>query len=147
MEQTSPEESPTRYMLPEQVQEEETGLISFKYGDFSPAKYPIDPSHKKKKKRKSSTQNKESKKKKKPKTGKTVQFHSKVIIKTIHGKRKSDLTEIELSNEEEYGKRNSDFLVKRARQKQWMKLHHQQRPLKPKRLKIQATIKRENGNA
>ena len=146
MEQTSPEESPTRYMLPEEVQEEETGLISFKYGDLSPAKYPIDPSHKKKKKRKSSTRNKESKKKK-PKTGKTVQFHSKVIIKTIHGKRKSDLTEIELSNEEEYGKRNSDFMVKRARQKQWMKLHHQQRPLTPKRLKIQATIKRENGNA
>ena len=172
-EQTSPEESPTRYMLPEQVQQEESGLISYKYGDLSPAKYPIDPTKKdegegsgysntdsslnqyspasyrfsKKKKRKSSAQNKESKKKKKPKTGKTVQFHSKVIIKTICGKRKSDLTEIELSNEEEYDKRNSEFVVKRAHQKQWMKLHHQQRPMTPKRLKIQATIQRANGNA
>ena len=166
-EQATPEESPTRYMLPEQVQEEVTGLISYKYGDLSPARYPIDPSQKdegkglvdyslneysparypiatNKKKRKS--QNKESKKKK-AKTGKTVQFHSKVIIKTIHGKRKTDLTEIELSNEEEYGKRNSEFVVKRTHQKQWMKLHHQQRPMTPKQMKIQATIQRENGNA
>ena len=151
--------SPTRYMLPEQVQEEEeSGLISYKYDDLSPAKYPIDPSKKdvgkglvdyslnqyspakypiatNKKKRKA-THNKESKKKKKAKTGKTVQFHSKVIIKTIHGK--SDLTEIELSNEEEYDKRNSEIVVKRA---------HQQRPMTPKRMKIQATIQRENGNA
>ena len=142
-EQASPEESPTRYILPEQVQEEESGLISYKYDDLSPAKYPFDPSEKKK--RKSSAQNKESNKKKKAKTGKTVHFHSKVIIKTIHGK--SDLTEIELSNEEEYDKRHSDFIVKRAHQKQWMKLHHQQRPMTPKRMKIQATIQRENGNA
>ena len=170
-EQASPEESPTRYMLPEQVQEEESGLISYKYGDLSPARYPIDPNQKeegedysntdyscgpyspasyrfsKTKKRKSSAQNKEpKKKKKKPKTGKTVHFHSKVIIKTIHGK-KSDLTEIELSHEEEYDKRHSDFVVKRTCQKQWMKLHHQQRPMTPKRMKIQATIQRENGNA
>ena len=146
-EQASREESPTRYMLPKQVQEEEeeSGLISYKYGNLSPAKYPFDPSEKKKK-RKSSAQNKESKKKK-PKTGKTVQFYSKVIIKTIHGKRKTDLTEIELSNEDEYDKRNSEFVVKRAHQKQWMKLHHQQRPMTPKRMKIQATIQRENGNA
>ena len=106
MEQASPEELPTRYMLLEQVQqeEEESGLISYKYGDLSLARYPIDLSLKdedgkglvdyslneysparypiatNKKKRKS--QNKESKKKKKAKTGKTVQFHSKVIIKT-----------------------------------------------------------------
>ena len=87
----------------------------------------------------------EESKKKKPKTGKTVHFHSKVIIKTIHGK--SDSTEIELSNEEEYDKRNSDFTIKHAHQKQWMKLHHQQRPMTPKQMKIQATIQRENGNA
>ena len=161
-EQASPEESPTRYMLPEQVQEEESGLISYKYGDLSPARYPIDPSQKdkdysntdyscgpyspasyrfSKKKKRKATQNKESKKKKKAKPGKTVQFHSKVILKT------SDLTEIELSHEEEYDQRHSDFTVKRARQKQWMKLHHQQRPMTPKRLKLQATIQRENGNA
>ena len=139
-EQASPEESPTRYMLPEQVQEEESGLISYKYGNLSPAKYPFDPSEKKKKKKRKS-QTKESKKKK-PKTGKTVHFHSKVIIKT-----KSDLTEIELSHEEEYAKRHSDFTIKRAHQKQWMKLHHQQRPMTPKQMKIQATIQRENGNA
>ena len=164
-EQSSPEESPTRYMLPEQVQEEESGLISYKYGDLSPARYPIDPSQKdegysntdyscgphspasyrfSKKKKRKATQNKESnKKKKKAKTGKTVQFHSKVILKTMH----SDLTELELSHEEEYAKRNTDFTTKRARQKQWMKLHHQQRPMTPKRMKIQAIIQRENGNA
>ena len=143
-EQASPEESPTRYMLPEQFDEEESGLISYKYGDLSPARYPFDPSENNKKRK---PQNKEPKKKKKPKTGKTVQFHSKVIIKTIHGKRKIDLTEIELSHEEEYDKRHSDFTIKRTRQKQWMKLHHQQRPMTPKRMNIQATIQRENGNA
>ena len=158
----SPEESPKRYMLPEQVQEEEeSGLISYKYGDLSPARYPIDPNQKdesysntdyscgphspasyrfSKKKKRKATQNKEPKKKK-AKTGKTVQFYSKVILKT------NDLTELELSHEEEYVKRNTDFTIKRARQKQWMKLHHQQRPMTPKRLKIQAIIQRENGNA
>ena len=136
-EQSSPEESPTRYMLPEQV-DEGKGLVDYSLNEYSPARYPIAPN-----KRKRKSENKEPKKKKKAKTGKTVQFHSKVIIKTIH----SDLTEIEFSHEEEYAKRNSDITVKRARQKQWMKLHHQQRPMTPKRIKIQATIQRENGNA
>ena len=107
-EQTSPEESPMRYMLPEQVDEDGKGLVDYSLNEYSPAKYPIATNQKKRK----ATQKKESKKKKKPKTGKTVQFHSKVIIKTIHGKRKSHLTEIELSNEEEYDKRNSEFVVK-----------------------------------
>ena len=141
-EQASPEESPTRYMLPEQVDEDGKGLVDYSLNEYSPARYPIATNQKKRK-----SQNKESKKrKKKAKTGKTVQFHSKVIIKTIHGK-KSDLTEIELSHEEEYDKRHSDFTIKRTRQKQWMKLHHQQRPMTPKRMNIQATIQRENGNA
>ena len=141
-EQASPEESPTRYMLPEQVDEEGKGLVDYSLNEYSPARYPIATNKKKRK-----SQNKESKKKKKAKPGKTVQFHSKVIIKTIHGKRKIDLTEIELSHEEEYDQRHSDFTIKRARQKQWMKLHHQQRPMTPKRMNIQATIQRENGNA
>ena len=168
-EQASPEESPTRYMLPEQVDEDEgKSLVDYSLNEYSPARYPIATNKKdegegysntdyslnqyspasyrfsKKKKKRKATQNKESKKKK-AKTDKTVQFHSKVIIKTIQGK--SDLTEIELSHEEEYDKRNSEFVVKRARQKQWMKLHHQQRPMTPKRLKIQNIIQRENGNA
>ena len=168
-EQSSPEESPTRYMLPEQVDEGEgKGLVDYSLNEYSPARYPIATNKKdegegysntdyscgphspasyrfsKKKKRKA--QNKDSKKKKKAKTGKTVQFHSKVILKTMHGK-KTDLTEIELNQEEEYAKRHSDFTVKRARQKQWMKLHHQQRPMTPKRIKIQNIIQRENGNA
>ena len=106
-EQASPEESPTRYMLPEQVDEDRKGLVDYSntdysFGPYSPASYHFS----KTKKRKSSVQNKESKKKKKkPKTGKTIQFHSKVIIQTIHGK--SDLTEIELSHEEDYDKRHS----------------------------------------
>ena len=146
-EQASPEESPTRYMLPEQVDEDGKGLVDHSNTDYSLNPYsPASYRFSKKKKRKSSAQNKEPKKKK-AKTGKTVQFHSKVIIKTIHGKRKIDFTEIELSNEEEYDKRHSDFVVKRAHQKQWMKLHHQQRPMTPKRMNIQATIQRENGNA
>ena len=145
-EQASPEESPTRYMLPEQVNEDGKGLVDYSntdysFGPHSPASYRFT------KKKRKATQNKEPKKKKKAKTGKTVQFHSKVIIKTIHGKRKIDLTEIELSHEEEYDQRHSDFTIKRARQKQWMKLHHQQRPMTPKRMNIQATIQRENGNA
>ena len=114
----------------------------YSLNQYSPASY-----HFSKKKKRKATQNKEPKKKKKAKTGKTGQFHSKLIIKTIHGKRKNDSTEIELSNEEEYDKRNTDFTIKRAHQKQWMKLHHQQRPMIPKRMKIQATIQRENSNA
>ena len=137
-EQASPEESPTRYMLPEQVDEDGKGLVDYSLNEYSPARYPIATNKRKRK-------NKEPKKKKKAKPGKTVQFHSKVILKTIHGK--SDLTEIELSHEEEYDQRHSDFTIKRARQKQWMKLHHQQRPMTPKRMNIQATIQRENGNA
>ena len=140
-EQASPEESPTRYMLPEQVDEDGKGLVDYSLNEYSPARYPIATNQKKRK-----SQNKEpKKKKKKAKPGKTVQFHSKVILKTIHGK--SDLTEIELSHEEEYDQRHSDFTIKRTRQKQWMKLHHQQRPMTPKRMNIQATIERENGNA
>ena len=116
-EQASSEESPTRYMLPEQVDEDGKGLVDYpntdySFGPHSPASYRLS----KTKKRKSSAQNKESKKKKKPKTGKTVHFNSKVIIKTIYDK--SDLTEIELSNEEEYDKRHSDFVIKRAHQEQ-----------------------------
>ena len=164
-EQASPEESPTRYMLPEQVDEDEgKGLVDYSLNEYSPARYPIATNKKdegysntdysfgphspasyrfSKTRKRKATQNKESKKKKKAKTGKTVQFHSKVIIKTMH----SDLTEIELSHEEEYDKRNTDFTTKRAHQKQWMELHHQQRPMTPRRLKIQAIIERENGNA
>ena len=79
MEQTSPEESPTRYMLPEQVDAGGTGLVDYSLNEHSPARYPIATNKKKRK-----SENKESKKKK-SKKGKTVQFHSKVIIKTIHG--------------------------------------------------------------
>ena len=141
-EQASPEESPTRYMLPEQVDEDGKGLVDYSLSEYSPARYPIATNKKYRK-----AHNKEPKKKKKAKPGKTVQFHAKVILKTIHGKRKIDFTEIELSHEEEYDQRHSDFTIKRTRQKQWMKLHHQQRPMTPKRMNIQATIQRENGNA
>ena len=135
MEQTSPEELPMRCMLPEQVDEGGSGLTYYSLNEYSPAKYPI--AHNKKKRKTPQ---------KKTKTGKSVQFHSKVIIKTIHDKQNVNLTEIELSNEEDYPKRNSEFAVKRKQVKQWMKIHHQQRPLTPKRVRIQNTIKRENGN-
>ena len=49
MEQTSPEESPTRYMLPEQVDEGGSGLIDYSLNEYSPAHYPIATNKKKRK--------------------------------------------------------------------------------------------------
>ena len=81
---------------------------------------------------------------------KTVQFHAKVITKTFYKKLKSTLEEIDLANEEEYPLRNSDFAIKRREQKLMMKLHHQHRPLTPRRIPIvkhiRETLQRENDN-
>ena len=67
---TETEESPTRYMLPDQVKGE--GVVDYSLNDHLPAKYPN-------KKRKKS--NKKKKKTKKLKPGKSVQFRPTVTLK------------------------------------------------------------------
>ena len=68
----SPEESPTRYMLPEQVKGE--GVVDYSLNEHSPAKYPTFNKRKKSSKKK---------RVKKPKPGKFVQFRPTVTLKTI----------------------------------------------------------------
>ena len=136
----SEEESPTRYMLPEQV---EGGMVDYSLNEYSPAKYPIDTKKKRKKKKK-------EKKDKKPKPGKCVQFHDKVTLLTIYRTLKKHLQELDLSNEEDYPSRVSAFALKRNNQKQILKYQHQYRPLTPRRLvmlnHVRKTLLRVNGN-
>ena len=137
----SEEESPTRYMLPEQV---EGGMVDYSLNDHSPAKYPIDTKKKKRKKKK------KEKKDKKPKPGKCVQFHDKVTLLTIYRTLKKHLQELDLSNEEDYPSRVSAFALKRNNQKKILKYQHQYRPLTPRRLvmlnHVRKTLMRVNGN-
>ena len=81
---------------------------------------------------------------------KTVQFHAKVITKTSYKKLKSTLQEIDVANEKESPLRDSDFAIKRREQKLMMKLHHQHRPLTPRRIPIvkhiRETLQRKHGN-
>ena len=44
------EESPTRYMLPEQA-EEGKGMVDYSLNEYSPAKYPVATQKRKKKKK------------------------------------------------------------------------------------------------
>ena len=136
----SEEESPTRYMLPEQT---EGGMVDYSLNEYSPAKYPIDTKKKRKKKKK-------DKKDKKPKAGKCVQFHDKVTLLTIHRTLKNHLQELDLANEDDYPSRVSAFALKRNNQKQILKYQHQYRPLTPRRLvmlnHVRKTLLRVNGN-
>ena len=83
---TDPEESPTRYMLPEQEEEGEVdhypgeGVVNYSLNDHSPARYPT---FNKKGKKADKKKNKKSKKVKKE-PGKSVQFHPTVTLKTIY---------------------------------------------------------------
>ena len=137
----SEEESPTRYMLPEQA---EGGMVDYSLNEYSPAKYPIDTKKKRKKK------DKKEKKDKKPKPGKCVQFHDKVTLLTIYRTLKKHLQELDLANEEDYPSRVSAFALKRNNQKQILKYQHQYRPLTPRRLvmlnHVRKTLSRVNGN-
>ena len=134
---TEPEESPTRYMLPDQVVGE--GVVDYSLNDHSPAKYPI----KKRKKTK-------KKKNKKLKPGRSVQFSPTVTLKTIYQTLKSQTEDIDLANEEEYPLRVTAFALKRKSQKDILKYQHQYRPLRPRRMTIEKHIRdtrqRENGN-
>ena len=137
----SPEESPTRYMLPE---EEGKGLVDYSLNPHSPAKYPIAT-----KKRKKSDKKKKTKKiKKEP--GKSVQFQPKVNLKTIYTKLKNHLEEVDLTKEDDYPSRVTTFALKRKSQKENLKYQHQYRPLMPRRMSmlkhIRDTLQRENGN-
>ena len=135
-------EPPTRYMLPEQV-EDGKGMVDYSLNEYSPAKYPITTKKKQKKKDK-------KEKVKKPKAGKFVQFHDKVTLLTIYRTLKNHIEEIDLANEEDYPSRVSAFALKRKSQKQILKYQHQYRPLTPRRLvmlnHVRETLLRENGN-
>ena len=140
----SEEESPTRYMLPEQA---EGGMVDYSLNEYSPAKYPIDTKKKKKRKKK----DKKDKKDKKPKAGKCVHFHDKVTLLAIYRTlKKNHLQELDLTNEDDYPSRVSAFALKRNNQKQILKYQHQYRPLTPRRLvmlnHVQKTLLRVNGN-
>ena len=136
----SEEESPTRYMLPEQA---EGGMVDYSLNEYSSAKYPIDTKKKRKKKKK-------DKKDKKPKAGKCVHFHTKVTLLTTYRTLKNHLEELDLANEDDYPSRVSAFALKRNNQKQILKYQHQYRPLTPRRLvmlnHVRKTLLRENGN-
>ena len=138
---TDPEESPTRYMLPDQVKGE--GVVDYSLNDLSPAKYPTFNQKRKK-------SSKKKKKTKKPKPGKSVQFSPTVNLKTIYQTLKSQIEDIGLANEEDYPSRVTAFALKRKSQKELLKYQHQYRPLTPRRLVIQKhirdTLQRENGN-
>ena len=134
----SPEESPTRYMLPDP--EEGKGLVDYSLKPHSPAKYPIAT----KKRKKADKKKKKKTLKKEP--GKSVHFKPKVALKTIYTKLKNHLEEVDLSNEDEYPLGTSEFEVKRRLQKQ--QLHHRLRPLTHRRVPIvhhmRKTLQREN---
>ena len=134
MAQWSPEESPSRYMLPDHKDnwdsEDHLGQM-------------IEPDIPKKRKKKD-----KKKKSKKPKPGKSVQFHPKVILNTIYRTLKNQTEEIDLTSEEDYPSRITPFALKRKRQKDILKYQHQYRPLTPRRMimvkHIQETLQREN---
>ena len=140
---TDPEESPTRYMIPDS--EDHLGqMIDYSLNDHSPAKYPTFN------KKRTNPSKKKKKKVKKPKPGKFVQFSPTVTLKTIYQTLKSQIDDIDLTNEEDYPSRVTAFALKRKRQKDILKYQHQYRPLTPRRLTMQKhirdTLQRENGN-
>ena len=128
-------ESPTRYMLPEQV-EEGKGMVDYSLNDYSPAKYPIDTKKKKRKKKKDKKD-----KVKQPKAGKAVHFQPKAQLKTIYHTLKDRIEDIDLTKEEEYPFRTTAFALKRKRQKDILKYQHQYRPLTPRRQRISTHIR------
>ena len=131
---TEEAESPTRYMLPEHV-EEGQGMVDYSLNDYSPAKYPIATKKKRKKK------DKKDKGKKRKEKGKAVHFDPKVELKTIYHTLKDRIEDIDLTKEEEYPFRTTPFALKRKRQKDILKYQHQYRPLTPRRQRISTHIR------
>ena len=130
----SPEESPTRYMLPDQVKGE--GVVDYSLNDHSPARYPTFN-----KKRKKSDKKKKKTKKLKKEPSKSVQFRPTVTLKTIYRTLKSQIEDIGLANEEDYPLRITAFALKRKNQKDILKYQHQYRPLTPRRLSMQKHVR------
>ena len=109
----SPEESPTRYMLPDQEGGE--GMVDYSLNDHLPARYPTFN-----KKRKKLDKKKKTKKiKKEP--GKSVQFKPTVTLKTIYRTLRSQIEEIGLANEDDYSSRVTAFGLKQKSQKEILK--------------------------
>ena len=150
---TELEESPTRYMLPEQdehspakkTKKEKTkgeGYVDYSLNDLSPARYPTFNQKSKNPKKKKKKKDKKAKKE----PGKFVQFRPTVHL--ICSKKQQE--EIDLTNEEDYPSRVTAFALKRKGQKELLKYQHQYRSLTPRRLSIQKhirdTLQRENGN-
>ena len=115
---TDPEESPTRYMLPDQARGDD--VVDYSLNDHSPARYPTINNKRKK------SNKKKKKKAKKLKPGKSVQF--------------SQIEDIDLANEEDYPSRVTAFALKQKGQKEILKYQHQYRPLTPRRLSMQKHI-------
>ena len=128
---TDPEESPTRYMLPDKMTGD--GVVDYSLNEHSPARYPTFNKRKK--------SNKKKKKTKKPKSGKSVQFRPTVTLKTIYRTLKSQKEDIGLANEEDYPSRVTAFALKRKSQKDLLKYQHQYRPLTPRRLSMQKHVR------
>ena len=121
---TEPEESPTRYMLPEQDEgkgvvehspatkktkkekNRSEGHVDYSLNDLSPARYPTFNQKRKKKKKKNS-------KKLKKELGKFVQFRPTVHLICL----KNQQEEIDLANEEDYPSRVTAFALKRKGKK------------------------------
>ena len=99
---TEEAESPTRYMLPEQV-EGETPLVDYSLNEYSPAKYPIATKKKRKKKKNKDKEVKKSK-------GNAVHFDPKVRLKTIYHSLKDKIEDIDLAQEEDYPLRTTALL-------------------------------------
>jgi len=127
-------------MLPDPAQEEGKGLVDYSLNLHSPAKYPLST-----KKRKKTDKNKKIKKiKQEPVEGQRVHFHSKVSVKIIQDKSHYSMQEIELTREDDYPLRNSDFTLKRQEQKLILKLQHKRRPFGPRGMRILERLEKEN---
>ena len=139
---TEPQESPTRYMLPDSEdhlgqmieprppkKKERTGdgVVDYSLNDHSPAKYPTFNKFRPKRKRSN-----KKKKIKKLKPGKSVQFRPTVTLNT---------KDIPLANEDDYPSRVTAFALKRKSQKDILKYQHQYRPLTPRRMTIEKHIR------
>jgi len=128
-------------MLPDTAHEDEgKGFVDYSLNPHSPSKYPIST-----KKRKKTDKKKNKKKiKQEPPEGKRVHFNSKVSVKIIQDKSHHSMQEIELTCEDDYPLRNSDFALKRQEQKLILKLQHKRRPLGPRRLRILERLEKEH---
>ena len=115
-------------------------MVDYSLNPHSPAKYPLST----KKRKKSDNKKKKTKIKQEPPEGKRVHFQSKVTVKIIHDKRHHSVQEIELSCEDDYPLRNSDFALKRQEQKLILKLQYKRRPLGPRRMRILERLEKEN---